>query len=95
MSGSELDADVMEDEGRRPDDWEWTLTNIGAVLSLAGLVLAVGVFGLWLISGIIWHVILIPGILMIVIGYAFIVKDHLDRRGREHRGRSDRTEEEE
>lgn len=92
----DLEEEVVdEEETSERSDWKWSLTNIGAVMSLVGLLIAVVVFAFMFISGYLFHVLIIPAILLIMIGYLLIVKDHLDNRKKKRRKSKDVPREEE
>ena len=42
------------------EEWEWTLTNIGAVIVMAALVLAVMTVGIMILYAIIYTILAIP-----------------------------------
>jgi predicted membrane protein len=76
---------------------EWTLTNIGAALSLMGLMLAVFIFFNYLMTHYCLTVLAIPIAVLVAFGYALIVKDYYDikRRKKEEASRRKTSSEEE
>jgi hypothetical protein len=61
---------------------DWNLTNIGAAICLMGMFLFVFIFLNFLMTAYILMVLSIPGVILIILGYALIVKDHFDNKKR-------------
>jgi|GEM_PF-6249854 len=81
-------ARIEQKRKRRAKDKgiEWTLTNIGAAMCLMGMFLFVFIFLNYLMTAYILVVLSIPGVVLIIIGYAFIVKDYFDNK-KLHKGK--------
>jgi len=68
---------------------DWTLTNIGAAVCLMGMFLFVFIFLNFLLTAYILLVLSLPGVILIIVGYGLIVKDHFDNKKR-RKGKVDR-----
>ena len=56
------------------------MTNIGAVIVMAALILAVMTVGIMITNAVLYTIMAIPILIMFMIGYALVIKDHLDRK---------------
>jgi amino acid transporter len=63
---------------------DWTLTNIGAAICLMGMFLFIFIFLNFLLTDRdnILIILAIPGVILLIIGYGLIVKDHFDNKKR-------------
>ncbi len=61
---------------------DWNLTNIGAAICLMGMFLFVFIFLNYLMTAYLLVVLSIPGAILMIVGYALIVKDYFDNKKR-------------
>ena len=73
------------------------MTNIGATISMMGLMLAIMVFVQYVFTGYILFILMVPALFIVIFGYILIVKDHLDnkKKARTQKGKEAKSSEEE
>ena len=62
----------------RKGSFDWNLTNIGAFISMIGFLHFVFIIFMYLLLEVLIFILVIPAMVLLVVGYALIVKDHFD-----------------
>jgi hypothetical protein len=70
-----------KDKRRKKDrtgSFDWNLTNIGAFISMVGFLHFIFIIFMYLLLDVLIFILVIPAMVLLVVGYALIVKDHFD-----------------